>query len=492
MMSQKQIHSLIPEQFNMMSLHSMGSLEEHFYGSINFFLYNWALMPLTVLIFFGGVHFLFWYRTTRSSSSSNNLNSLLGSTISRPTINAVGYSGVLFAWMVVSSLEQTRTCPIPFFTNVCFDTWHITQHLKFNVGPMIQLVIAQVILPRVSLGGHLAGVIAGFLLHWSLLPLEIVQPSVLIPAITLLQWRIRQFIPLSIDTGGISSTSTARGFLDVPAIDDEKDNETPNGQGSGSTAQQNSVTAFLGGLVWSHGKGAGMMGMSHLLSVLRLSMILLLMASFVIMKLTSSLLYSQGILFLQFHFCIQCYSSHWDDEGEQEQWSPQTTKKKQQMLVQWKGFIVSCVLVLIMDSMTLACWMLMGNAMSSPTWTWFACIILVLRMTVNIMALSLGCKHWEEIGGKNEVKGIFEYVFGFCVLTNAKVVGHRVFSLWIASMGCQRLKRSISQQHSAASNSSSCVPSSPNSRRAKSRVQSLAADAAERRSRAAIQESEVL
>ena len=102
------------------------------------------------------------------------------STIQFP--NMVGFSGILFAWMVVSTLQtQQRTCPIPVFPDLCFDVYTVGG-FSISLGPLVQLVFLQMILPRASFIGHLAGIIVGFAWHWNFLPsLEWIQPCILYP-----------------------------------------------------------------------------------------------------------------------------------------------------------------------------------------------------------------------------------------------------------------------------------------------------------------------
>ena len=92
--------------------------------------------------------------------------------------------------MVVSTLnghEQQQSCPILFLPNLCFDTWSInlfgttSTTIRVNVAPLVQLIVVQVMLPRVSFTGHLAGIIVGFL--WPFLSLEWMQPSILYPVL---------------------------------------------------------------------------------------------------------------------------------------------------------------------------------------------------------------------------------------------------------------------------------------------------------------------
>ena len=86
----------------------------------------------------------------------------------------VGYSGVLFALSVISTLHLppgTQTCPVPFLDQMCFSNIALGGGVSiFSWSPWLQLVVAQVLLPRVSWTGHLAGVLVGFAYMWGLVP----------------------------------------------------------------------------------------------------------------------------------------------------------------------------------------------------------------------------------------------------------------------------------------------------------------------------------
>lgn len=456
--------------FNMMSLHNLGQFLEPMYGSIHFLLYNLSLIPLTAMIFLGGIHALRWY---------DRRNNIIATRLS---VNAVGYSAVLFAWMVVASLEQTKSCPVPFFDNLCFETWNITTHIRFNLGPLIQLVIAQLILPRVSLGGHLAGIIAGFWLHWNLLPLELIQPSVLIPLLLLVQWKIRHFMPMQHGASDHGEHS-ARNLLDISPLNDE--DETGQGQPSQSSILHQHWFPFN---LISHREKATL-GMTRLLSCLLLLMLLLLISSLGIMSWGSSLIYSQGLLSIMFYFCCLSYNIYLNDGSQQDFMSTTLVHKKERMIVLWKGFIVSCVLVLVMDSMTLACWSLMGNAMFSPLIACIACSVLGTRLLTYTVALSLACKTWEDLGGANDEKGIFEYSLGYCILSNGVCLGQRILSLKIVLGGCQRHATAASPTFD--SRSTSTERSTESGLRDRDKAKTLAAAAAERRARGTIQEPQI-
>jgi hypothetical protein len=98
----------------------------------------------------------------------------------------VGFSGVLFAWSVAQTLslsDYEQTCPVPLLSSLCFSTHKLAGGLRFSWGPIVQLVMVQMLLhKRVSFVGHLSGTICGFLWHWGVLPpLEFTQPCVLYP-----------------------------------------------------------------------------------------------------------------------------------------------------------------------------------------------------------------------------------------------------------------------------------------------------------------------
>jgi membrane associated rhomboid family serine protease len=146
---------------NMMSFYSLGREIEPRVSSLVFLLFNISLMVIVTVLWL----LLYYFHRGNQQRS--------------PT---VGYSGVIFSWIVVASLEQSRTCPVVFFPSLCFQTYKMGG-FRFNFGPLVQLVVMQVLLPRVSFYGHLAGILAGFLIHWGVLPARLVQPSVLIPCL---------------------------------------------------------------------------------------------------------------------------------------------------------------------------------------------------------------------------------------------------------------------------------------------------------------------
>lgn len=99
--------------------------------------------------------------------------------------NMVGFSGVLFAWSVARTLslsEYQEICLIR--PMLCFSTHTLMGGFRFSWYPIVQLVLLQVLMKRVSFVGHLSGLLVGFLWHWGFLPpLEVSQPCVLYPVL---------------------------------------------------------------------------------------------------------------------------------------------------------------------------------------------------------------------------------------------------------------------------------------------------------------------
>jgi len=71
----------------------------------------------------------------------------------------LGFSGVLFAWMMFATAQLETFCPIPFLP-LCVPTF-AAAGFRLNLGPLILVAIIQVLVPISSFIGHCAGVLAG-------------------------------------------------------------------------------------------------------------------------------------------------------------------------------------------------------------------------------------------------------------------------------------------------------------------------------------------
>ena len=182
---------------NMLSLSALGKELEgrQEFTSISFLMYNISLMVLVPAIWLGLQRIVQKYYPNHFDANTAT----------------VGYSGVLFAWMVVASLGQTSTCPIIFAPNVCFPTYELVGPFKFSFSPLVQLAVMQMILPRVSFTGHLSGIIVGFLVHWELIPIRYFQPVLMVPILYLIYlWKIRKACPTSVDSSERSQNPMSR------------------------------------------------------------------------------------------------------------------------------------------------------------------------------------------------------------------------------------------------------------------------------------------
>lgn len=163
--------------FNTMTLYQLGILEP-VYGSLTFAYLSIALIFITVLITLL-IYFIGIYKYGRQDFLYQS---------------AIGYSAVLFAWMVAESVRQEEYCPIFLFPSFCVKTWLIPfpefvhswlgLGLPVNLGPFILLVITKFIIPRSSFVGHLSGILIGYPLAWN--ALNWLTPPIAIASVGLL------------------------------------------------------------------------------------------------------------------------------------------------------------------------------------------------------------------------------------------------------------------------------------------------------------------
>jgi membrane associated rhomboid family serine protease len=410
--------------FNMMSLHTLGQELEPIYGSIPFFLYNFSLIPITTLIELGMMIVQQRYQERRQQRQQlqqqqaqqegqvyvdSSATAVIVPIESLPNHNIVGYSGVLFAWMVVATLQPTRgnSCPIPFVPSLCFQTFSfLGGAISFNLGPFVTLVFAQVILPRSAFIGHLAGIVAGFAIHWKLLPLEyLAQPALLIPAIWMYSklWRQEHcFTCNTLRHSGWGTSDRVSGA--IPSF------------------------ATHRGLQW----------------VRRTMTVLLLFASILVppRNLVGTVL---PHLFLWIILeCMLCWMATEVDCLNHEQ----LHEYNRVLGVIGRGLVVALLVVMITDAMTLSGWFVTSILWQSPressalstTLLWLGQeharnrtafilpVVVSVRLLLLLLTLCLTCHilaNANEIGTNDT---IFVRVVGWCVLEPAQQVGSRLLS----------------------------------------------------------------
>lgn len=375
--------------FNMMSLYSLGmELEENF-GSVNFFLYNVSLIVLTTAVMMG----LTWLRIR------NTGNTALSGT------STVGFSGILFAWMVVASLERSNTCPVPFLPDMCFDTYNVLG-LKFNAGPLVQLVIAQFIMPRASFVGHLAGIVCGFLVHWSLVPLTLFGPQILIPAAFLAHlWLVRKCVPIARDANAEDDEALSL----VEGQDDENERSSTQRRPGERVSRRHRLLALV--------KDA----------MLAISILSLMLYDI-------SLILSQVVLVAFYTFSVQSNALLLWHRGQSSSSVDDKRKITMEMSrggILWRGSVLSLVLLLVTDAMTLSGWIITSiNVVAERNLLvgfWLAIVIMLLRLSINFIGLCLAVGVLHDLVECGE--GFFVIIFGL-VLSWGREIGDNMFSLF--------------------------------------------------------------
>jgi len=141
---------------NVSSLQNLGAALEPRLGSVAFATQSFAVLVLAEAL-------ASLIDVVRSSSEQKRL----------------GFSGILFAWMVLAVTLQGDYC-LPL--NVCFATYELWG-MRVNAAPLVLAVAIQVVVPNASLVGHAAGALVGFPLAWGLL--RGVSPTTLLVALAL-------------------------------------------------------------------------------------------------------------------------------------------------------------------------------------------------------------------------------------------------------------------------------------------------------------------
>jgi len=355
--------------FNMMSLEGLGrELESRYYDSISFLMYNLSLMPLTTAIWLV-LHYLERrWRQSRQHQQQREVED-------RPT---VGFSGVLFAWMVVAALEQPATCPVFFLPDLCFSTHSLFGGaVKFSLAPFVQLAVAQVILPRVSLSGHLAGMICGFFLHWGFLSLRWFQPAISVPLLYLLYLRIFRY----------SSFSTT-GRTDISLV---------------------LVSSPL-----PHAEEGVVRRMQLQRWILRMHVAALGLSAFVVGALHSSTI-SFGLTAI-FFLCLALSQMQFHNPNDSPSFNGNGSSLSDDRSRTFsRAYIVVASIVQVSNSMTLASWAFVSSSTTAALSVWISQCMSLLG------GICLSCSFLGT--GGNDESGIFKYSLCYTVVRPGSVAG---------------------------------------------------------------------
>ena len=441
---------------------SSGSSGLVLYDSIVFLVYNVALIICTTIVMMGMVYVRIQWIQYKIDTNNNTTQIQLTYQEQQQKLrntSSVGYSAVLFAWMVISTMERSSpTCPVPFFNDVCFSTYTMPgiPFLKFNVSPIVSLFVAQFIMPRVSFMGHLAGIICGFLLHWGIFPpLEVCSPNVLIGGLFLVGcvWR-RRIIPvrslltstLDDEEGRLEHEEYLRLVLNA---DDEINGD---GGGSGSTDGSNdnvngsNTTTSTDPFMRSKQKKKERerneaKRKQRTLLLVRNLIGFTALASLFVFGWSGSLVLSQFIILCYFIFGAQSTHLVWAYTRSKAE-SDIIQPEKQRAGVIWRGLLMSAVLGTVIDSMSMASWFVLSTLIlaespsSLPVGLIPVSLFMTFRICVNLLAIVISSKilhDTSEIGG-----GIFVKVFSV-VITSSKQIGDAVLARaqtrWMAFEG---------------------------------------------------------
>mmetsp|Transcript_78340 Transcript_78340/g.210767 ORF Transcript_78340/g.210767 Transcript_78340/m.210767 type:complete len:278 (-) Transcript_78340:14-847(-) len=132
--------SIVHLGFNMFSTWQLREVEKRI-GLIEYFRCTFLFLILSIMMQ-QTIHF-FLAKTRFGERTQNTIG--------------VGYSCVVFAWMTFASLLTTSSS-----LNLIFF------RLPYNVSPFFSLILTQVVIPNVDFVGHLAGIIAGYIVGWGL------------------------------------------------------------------------------------------------------------------------------------------------------------------------------------------------------------------------------------------------------------------------------------------------------------------------------------
>jgi len=422
--------------FNMMTLHSLGTVLENnaldapmsSLSSMEFLALNIALVALTTGTMMGIAYMQIQF--ARRHGRAQQEQQLLNTPV-------IGFSGVLFALMVVQTLDYAESCPIPFmFPDLCFATHTIPfVNIRWNISPLVSLVFTQLVIRNASFIGHLSGIICGYtFLHVGVLPFKLLVPPVLIPSILCWHyWWIQRIIPL----GKVGDSNFDRNTADSEQCGGE-DEEMHNSTGGNllnplfhipyRTANASSSDVRQSDLCTQSNLSSGTLQNVKAFHLLRkLMLVLCVMSAFV---LESDMVLAQCGAYILLYFSSRHYDfflAPINTPGMKEQ-------HKQALSTLLHGFFVVAVMILVTDSMTLGCWITPGGSimwLSSPNppklfgreLEVFS-LVVVIRLAGNITGLIATAKVLCDEGLVSK-SGLFENVLGI-VYRNAKSIGEYV------------------------------------------------------------------
>jgi len=213
--------SVLSLAFSVFGIYWMGATNEIDFGTIPFLSLNISIAILSGLMGLLLVKILSicMTRYTGSVPESDSLGPIV-----------MGYSPVIFAWIVIASLERpTLHVPIPGLP-LTVPTITIFLFVQFNALIPVGLLIAKCMEgsggkkngTSFLLIGNVAGVIVGFLLHSGILSVNLLVPHLLIPIGLVVSWFV--CVRLGANDGNLSDSTrcdkVGYGYSDTANGDD--------------------------------------------------------------------------------------------------------------------------------------------------------------------------------------------------------------------------------------------------------------------------------
>jgi hypothetical protein len=339
-----------------------------------------------------------------------------------------------------TTLERNQaTCPIPFFSDVCFATHHIPglPWLKFNMAPIVSLFVAQFIMPRVSFMGHLAGIACGFGLHWGwgFPPLEVCSPNVLIGVVYLVGCLFisRKIVPVK--------PLNESAAVENPVFQLES-GETieSNGDDTGCVDDDSVTDPFMRGKQRKKEREIEeVMRKQQTLLTIRNAIGAVAIASFFMFDTTNSLVLSEALLLAYFIYGTTSSTVVWTQAHINKADAEIIEPEKVRAGVIWRGYIVAATLSIVVDSMSMASWVVLHIFISAERYRTVGLVcatcFMMVRISVNVLGLIACSKLLYDFGQVGS--GIFAQLFGWIIwpkqIADAIFLSH--VPLWTAFQG---------------------------------------------------------
>ena len=282
---------------------------------------------------------------------------------------------------------------------------------------------------------HLAGIVCGFMLHWGVIPpLEICSPNVLISGVFLigLAWR-RRVIPVRpLLTAAFDEEATVeheeylRSLLSEDELGTEGGDSTHPPTSNGSSTSSPTADPFMRSRQKKKDRerAEARRKQRTLLFVRNLIGAVTLISLF-FFGWTSSLVLSQCIILAFFTFGTQSSFIIWAYTRSKVETDIIEPEKKRSGRI-WRGLLLSAVLTIIVDAMSMASWFtistfISGDQISLPVGLISVSLFMLFRMATNLLALLVSSKILHQMGEVGS--GIFVQVFSMIINWSKQIIG---------------------------------------------------------------------